>query len=258
MDNNTNIFIAAPPEFIESAGRSGLTVAHMIYRIGRGYRLYRAQGAEVKNGGVMVLDTDGFTGGGPVSELVAEILTECARHNFTGIVLETGDKAPPAAASLAVRLSAAAAEQSLTLYIQEALAPACPTGVVLIQSALSGGRLSDHLGDAVTRYGAHRVALEIERVKMDFLVPAVTGAGRALAPGEFEALLAEYKPQTFLSNDLCANYFTYRNKKGTHFVLFDTAASIRRKLAVAQRLGITTAFLYYPHVSDLLGKILEP
>ena len=138
----------------------------------------------------------------------------------------------------------------------ESLAAASSHTVVLLPTALSGGTLSGHIGDALEKYGPGRLALEIERVRMDFALPAVTGTGQDLSAVELQALIDQYKPNSFLSKELCANYFTYRDKKGTHFVLYDNAASIRRKLAVAASLGVDSALMFYPHVADIIDKIL--
>ena len=42
-----------------------------------------------------------------------------------------------------------------------------------------------------------------------------------------------------------------------HFVLFDDAGSIRKKLRLAGEVGIDTAFLPYGPLSDIMGEILE-
>ena len=46
-------------------------------------------------------------------------------------------------------------------------------------------------------------------------------------------------------------------QNGAHFVLFDDAGSIRKKLQVARNLGISSAVLAYPQVDDLLPELLK-
>jgi hypothetical protein len=252
----TNIIIAAPSEFIEPAARSGLAVAHMIYRIGRGHHLFRAQSSDRFSGGYMVLDTRGYIGGGPSSTLIMEILGECEKTKYKGIILDTGDKSTAQLMLLAGHLATEASERGLKLYVHDLLAGASERTVILLPTALSGGTLTGHIGDAVEKYGAGRVALEIERVRMDFSLPATQGTGRDLTAGELETLIEQYNPQSFLSKDLCAYYFTYHDKKGTHFVLYDTGTSIKRKLSVASKMGIEDAFIFYPHVADIIDQIV--
>ncbi|HHT16598.1 MAG TPA: hypothetical protein GXZ77_02605 [Papillibacter sp.] len=257
MENKTNIILAAPKEFIEPAARTGLPVALMTYKIGRGYHLYRAQGAPRYAGGLMVLDTSGYTGGGPLSGLVEEIYAECRAGGFSGVVLNPADRIGLGQAALASRLANLRETTGLTVYVPESMADMVPGAVVLVQTALSGGSLARHLREAVARYGAENIALEIERVRMDFTLPAKTGTGRELMQEELEALLDTYKPKIHYSEELVASYFIYRSRKRTHFVLFDNAATIRRKLTHAARAGIDTAFLFYPNVYDILDEIMR-
>lgn len=256
MDNITNIILAAPLEYIEAAQRTGLSVAHMIYRIGRGYHLFRAQGSEAVRNGLMVVDTDGYTGGGPLNSLVMEILGECEKNSFSGIVLDTGGVSTRPVAALSWHMAAEASKHGVKLYVPEVLSTAGEEAIVLVPTALSGGTLTGHISDAIARYGKGRVALEIERVRMDFTPPVTNGVGKELSAEELQALIEQHHPQSFLSKELCAYYFTYRDKKGTHFVLFDNGASIKRKLQVAAKMGIDSAFLFCPHVADIIDKII--
>lgn len=255
MDNSTNVVFAAPPEYVGAASQTGLPVAYMIYRIGRGYHLFRAKGLDWINGGIMVLDTDGYSGGGPLSALISEILGECMQKGFHGIILDSGGKSSKQLAAMASRLAQDAMKRGIRLYVHDVLAYASDKTVVLVPTALSGGTLSGYLDDAVNRFGKERVALEIDRVRMDFTLPASSGTGKELRAGELQALMDTYHPQSFLSRDLCAYYFTYHDKNGTHFVLYDNAASIRRKLSVAAKMGIDSAFIYYPNVTDIIEEI---
>ena len=47
-----------------------------------------------------------------------------------------------------------------------------------------------------------------------------------------------------------------RDRNGAHFILFDDASSIRKKLHVARTLDISDALLPYPEVADILPEIL--
>ena len=75
---------------------------------------------------------------------------------------------------------------------------------------------------------------------------------------ELQERLEERAPSVFFSSELCAHYFTYMSRQnGAHFVLFDDAGSIRKKLQTARSMGITSAVLAYPQVDDLLEEILK-
>lgn len=59
----------------------------------------------------------------------------------------------------------------------------------------------------------------------------------------------------FFSQELCARYFTYTHEGQTHFVLFDDAGTIRKKLQTGTALGYAAAFLMFPEVRDLLDDL---
>ena len=100
--------------------------------------------------------------------------------------------------------------------------------------------------------GRHSI---VERLRMDFSLPAESGQGRPLTPQEFQALLEREAPAVFFSQDLCARYFTYTREGETHFVLFDDADTLQQKLRLGSRMGFAAAFLMYPEVQDLLPQL---
>ena len=126
---------------------------------------------------------------------------------------------------------------------------------MLINTAISGGTLSTMLGDACRTFGKQRVALDIERVRIDFLLPSPDGEGKALDRSELEALLAEHTPSVFYSHELCAKYFTYQKDGQGHFVLFDDADTIRCKLNLGKSMDLRCAFLLCAEVEDLLQEL---
>lgn len=144
------------------------------------------------------------------------------------------------------------------LYVTEAYAPFSDFAIALIPSALSGGSLQQRLQEAVERFGAARVACG-GAGGGGLLSPLPHRPGDAPHPGGAAAQrLEERAPSVFFSSELCAHYFTYMSRQnGAHFVLFDDAGSIRKKLQVARNLGISSAVLAYPQVDDLLPELLK-
>ena len=72
---------------------------------------------------------------------------------------------------------------------------------------------------------------------------------------ELLALREKHPSSVYFSRELMAKYFTYSAGSGTHFVLFDDAETLRQKVRLAQGLGIQTAFLMFPEISDLLPEL---
>ena len=126
---------------------------------------------------------------------------------------------------------------------------------LLVGTGLSGGSLRALLEETACRYGAERLALDLERVMMDFPLPCPSGCGTPLTREELLALREKHPSSVYFSRELMAKYFTYSAGSGTHFVLFDDAETLRQKVRLAQGLGIQTAFLMFPEVVDLLPEL---
>ena len=256
MGTRMQLILAAPPEDVTAAQAHGLTLAHMAYRVGGGPHLFRSNQPIPARGGLMYIDDGGFDGRGTPDAFCQEVVRECAARGFGGVVCAF-DRKLPLLSAVVEQLGPMLARQGRSFYVSEPYGRCTATGRVLIPTALSGGSLRQRLGEAVERYGAGRVALAVERTAADFFLPSPDGQGRPLTREELKARLEERSPSVFFSDELCARYFTYMNRQsGAHFVLFDDAGSIRKKLRLAEALGIDRALLCYPEVSDLMRDIL--
>ena len=105
--------------------------------------------------------------------------------------------------------------------------------------------------EACAAYGAQRLALDLERLMMDFPLPCPSGEGIRLSREELAIRMQGRS--VFYAEDLCARYFTYRRGGQTHFVLFDDAGTLKRKMEMGQVLGIREGFVMLPEVEDLTG-----
>ena len=256
MGTRMQLILAAPPEDVTAAQAHGLTLAHMAYRVGGGPHLFRSNQPIPARGGLMYIDDGGFDGRGTPDAFCQEVVRECAARGFGGVICAF-DRKLPLLSAVVEQLGPMLVRQGRSFYVSEPYGRCTATGRVLIPTALSGGSLRQRLGEAAERYGAGRVALAVERTAADFFLPSPDGQGRPLTREELKARLEERSPSVFFSDELCARYFTYMNRQnGAHFVLFDDAGSIRKKLRLAEALGIDRALLCYPEVSDLMGDIL--
>lgn len=253
----TKLIITAAPEDSQAAQSFGLTVAYMAYRVGSGPHLFRSSLPVAVRGGLMVIDDREFDGRGEAEPFCREVLMECLDREFDGVVLDFQEHPSPVLKKIVAKLGETLTARDLTLYVTEFYGKESDKARVLIPTAISGGSLTQRLRDAIDRFGAERVALEVERVATDFFLPSPSGQGKSLTREELAALRKERNPSIFFSNELCAHYFTYMNKlNGAHFILFDDGNSIRKKLAVAQNLGIHEAFLVYPEVKDIMKDVV--
>lgn len=257
MCSKSHLILAAAPTEVMAARAYGLTLAHMAYRVGGGPHLFRANLPVSARGGLLLVSDSGFDGRGSPGPFCQEVLRECSARGYTGVICDF-DRHFPVLGRAVAELSPLLQRQGWPLYVPESYGRYSETARVLIPTALSGGTLRGRLEEAVAQYGAGRVALAVERVAADFFLPAPDGQGQPLTQEELHALMEEREPAVFFSGELCAHYFTYMNRQnGAHFVLFDDAASIRKKLYLARSLDISDAVLPYPAVADILGDILD-
>ena len=258
MQGKYDLILTAPPGECRAAARFGLPVAHAAYRVGGGPHLFRANLPLPVRGGLMAVDCAGFTGGGESGLFCQEVLRECAARGFTGVLCDFEGRPLPLLIQILRELEGMLEKRGWPLYVPEHYGSHTSRARVLISSALSGGSLAQRLQEAAERYGPERTVLAVERVAEDFFLPAPDGQGRVLDREELAAMLESRSPSVFFSTELCAHYFTYMSREnGAHFVLFDDAGSIRKKLRLAQAAGISQAVLSYPQVDDLLEEILK-
>ena len=249
------IYIAAAPEEARAASACGHPLAHAAYRIGPDSTLLR-KNPLLQSGGVLCISDSGAPEVSDPAALCAAVLRECSRRGCTGAVLDF-DR-PPRRDLLAfvTRLEQAAQKRNRTLFVPESYARAAKESFVLIGTAVSGGTLEERLREAQERFGS-RLALDAERLRMDFPLPCPGGVGTPLSGADFAALREREHPTVFFSPALCARYFTYRQNGQSRFVLFDDADTLRRKLRLGQQMGAAAAFFMWPEVADISEKLFD-
>ena len=250
------LLLALPAGMSTEGEKFGLIRACMAYRVGPGPRLLGARLPAGLRGGVMQLDCAGFDGDGDPVDCCRQILGECRRRGFKGIVCDFEGAPSDCLMKLVTILDRNCAAQGRTLYVPESYAASAPAGRVLISSVLTHGTLERRLLGAAERYGKERTVLAVEWVREDFPLPA-GGRGRPLAQEELENLIRRLEPAVFFDKGLCAHYFTYMVGPKAYFVLFDTPRSVREKLDLANRLGIRGALLPGPEIEPHLDEIFR-
>lgn len=258
MQGETKLILTAPPTAAREATSHGLPVGHMAYRVGPGAHLLRANIPINLRGGLMVVDGGGFDGRGDAASFSQQVIRECSARGFDGVILDFEGRPHPLLGQIVNRLGTLLSRRNWPLYVTEEYAGFSDQARVIIPSALSGGSLSQRLSEAVERYGAERVALGVQRVAEDFTLPAPSGSGTPLSRQELSRRIESRGAAIFFSDELCAHYFTYMSRQnGAHFVLFDNAGSIRKKLQIARNLGLHACILAWPEVEDILTQILS-
>lgn len=248
------IYLAVTPGEYQSAAKYSRLFAHVAYRVGPESQLLRQSLLLQTHGGLLTLgDQDSPPISAPEA-LCAGILRECARRSYTGVLLDF--EARPAADRkvFAAMLAQQLRKTRRTLYVPESCAVS--GAVPLICTALSGGSFPQRLQEAARQFGgAEHLGLDVQRLRMDFTLPAKSGEGRPLSADEFRALVEKESPAVFFSQELCARYFTYMQDQETHFVLFDDESTLRQKLKTGEAMGFSTAFFMWPEIRDIAGQL---
>lgn len=250
--------ICAMPGQTARAASTGLPLGHMAWRVGPGPALLAHSVGLSMRDGLMVLSDAGFPetnqrSGGGTDTFIRDLISEMNRRGFSGLVCDFEQRRSPALEALVSELAPVLRRRGQTLYVPEHYAH-CGDSCILISAVITQGSLAGRLREAIDRYGSPgRLFLDVECLMLDITLPSPGNAGRRLNRVELNALLAERGGQSFLSDELCARYFTYRNADEHHFVLFDDGGTLKKKAQTAARLGLTGGFVLYPEVETYLA-----
>ena len=249
------IYLAVTPGDFRDASRFTRSFSHVAYRIGPESTLLRHNLLLQTKGGLLSLsDHDAPVVSDP-ELLTQSVIRECSRRSYVGMVLDF-EKQP----RKDLREFAAALVQKrgrLGLFVPESYMDSAPSAAPMICTALSGGNYAQWMNEAAARFGVGKFALDVERLTMDFPLPSPTGQGQPLSREAFSHLMEKESPTVFFSESLCARYFTYTRDGKSHFVLYDDADTLSRKLHLGQTIGAGAAFFQYPEVRDLLPALFR-
>ena len=247
-------FLSVTPEAEPAAAAHTRALAHVAYRIGEGSTLLRRNVLLQSRGGLLSVSDREAPLIRDTGALCAAVLRECSRRGYGGAVLDFEEPPTEDRRAFVRRLCPELRRTRRSLYIPAAYAGDAPEGMMLLCSSVSGGNFREYLQEKTAKRNPGRLALDVERLRMDFRLPCPSGEGRPLEAREFQRLMAQ-GPTIFFSLDLCARYFTYVQNGQTHFVLFDDAETLNRKVRTAAELGFAAAFFVWPEVEDIAEKI---
>ena len=252
------IFLIAAPAEEHACSRRGCLTAHAAYHIGPDSTLLRRNLPLQGQGGLLCISDRDAPPVRDADALCAAAERECFRRGYSGAVLDFEEVPREDLQTFAKLLSRRFHQRGLALYLPEPYSTNASASIRLIGTALSGGNLREHLQESVQAFGAAHLALDAERLRMEFPLPCPNGIGTPLSAAELAALLEQKQPTVFFSPDLCARYFTY-SQNGQHwFVLFDDVGTLQEKLRIGESLGIPAAFLAWPEIADIAEELLPP
>ena len=244
------LYLSCTPEQIRPASAYYRNFAHVAYRIGpESTLLYSNLLIQTRGGLLSLSDLDAPTITS-AQRLASAVVRECYRRGYSGVVADFEANPTQDRLQFLARLQEMLQQNQRMLYVPEAYR--MPGAVTLITTAISGGDFQTYLEDKV-RQGS--IAMDLQRLRMDFPLPAPTGEGTPLTAESFAVL--SRGQSVFYSPSLAARYFTCVQGGETHFILYDDADTLRRKLQIGKKLGVNTAFLMYPEVADLLPALFS-
>lgn len=245
------LLLALRPEQSGRLRGSRCTPVWLCYRLRSGPRLWRCAAPERVRGGVLMAEDSALEVLGDDALCCAQAVRECEARGAAGFWANWERAPTPEREAFTARLEERLRAAGRSLYVNEPYA-ACTRGArVLLSSALSGGTLEERLTEGLSRYGAQRLVLAVERVAEDFPLPASSGQGERLPPGQAERLRQTHGARWHRAPELCESYFTYQRAGQTHLVLFDRDEDVRDKLRLAQRLGVRRALLALEELGGL-------
>lgn len=243
------VYLAVTPKEAQEVCRCVRRLAHVAYRIGNNALLRQDLPANTRGGLLSLSDREAPAIADP-ERLAAAILRECSQRNYIGIVADF--EQPPSTDRIALlRAVVRRGGRNLQVLVPEACAISGAT--VLVNTAVSGGSLTERLQEAIRRHP--NAALDLQRLMMDFTLPAPSGQGKPLSLDELAAMRKQLGPSVFFSPELCARYFTYMRSGQAHFVLYDDAETMQQKMRLAESMGYRMALMMYPEVRDLIGQL---
>ncbi|MBR3641810.1 MAG: hypothetical protein IKN53_07275 [Oscillibacter sp.] len=250
------IYLAASGAEVAEAARYHGELAYAAYRIGARSRLLRENALPRTQGGLLMIGDRGAAPVGDARALCDAVLRECERRGAEGAVLDWTMPRRADLAALACLLAKRLPQTRRRLFVPESYAKDAAGAVVIVNTAVSGGNFTDYMRKVISRYvDCRRIALDVQCVRMDFTLPSRRGTGEPLGALALAELKARLSPAVFFSQDLCAHYFTYAKDGAGHFVLYDDAESLRKKLRICEQMGFRTAFFEWPEIRDFAGAL---
>lgn len=240
-------FLALAPDTALPTLSQPVTPAFLAYQITQEGQLLRAGQSAFPVGSVLMLGGTPPASSAGIDWLCRQIIAETKTQQASGIIANWAET--EAGHGLARQLAVRLRQEGHTFWVPESFAQAIPSAQVLISSQLSGGTLAGRLREALSCYGP-RITLALECTPWDFLLPAPDGQGTPMTLAKMRALFASHRCRAWFSPELCCQYFTYRQEEQLHLVLYDNAASIQAKLALAAELALSGVLLAWDEVAD--------
>ena len=182
------LYLTVRPEDTRTASAYPAGLAHAAYRIGEGSSLLSRNlltparsGQMAPLPGLLVLSDRSAPSIDRPAALAEAVLRECARRSYGGIVLDFDEPSREDRRRFAALLGQQCAKSRKFFYLPPSYAGAAEHPIVIVNTAISGGSFETHIREELARYGGGRnVVFDLQRLRMDFRLPARSGQGEPL------------------------------------------------------------------------------
>lgn len=248
----TEFFVAVSPTEVGKGRKLGGKEIQLLYRVGGNLKLLQVTGQhQSQKGQIMGIDSLGSAPHGDVAEFCRQVMSVLDTCGYGGVCCLFQEKYTPTLGAVVQELERLCAKRGALLLVPELYGATVTKAVVFLSSALSGGTLEGRFARGKEQFG--RVAMDIEPMAEDLLLPSPSGAGVSLTPETLRELIRREKPSIFFSTELCARYFTYQNMPASvRLVLFDDEGTLHEKTRLAKNWNLCGVIVSYAQ-SRILG-----
>lgn len=251
----SEFFLAAPGGAVSDAFISPMLPARLDYHLSPQLQLMRAGDGTGIQGGIMILaDTVCTAHPSAAAALCRQILNECRVHHFSGVVADFSSPAQEPLRQVLRQLWPLLQREEKLLFVTPGYALDVPQAKVLLPVQFRDGSFHAHLEEYQRQWG-DRAALDLTRMCHDY--PLHQGNPVALSQEDLRRLRVRFRPMCFYSRELYSNYFTYREGRELHYVLYDEETTLYTKLLAANSMGFSHIFLLYQEIEDLFTPLLR-
>ncbi len=191
------LYLTVRPEDTRTASAYPAGLAHAAYRIGEGSSLLSRNlltparsGPMAPLPGLLVLSDRSAPSIDRPAALAEAVLRECARRSYGGVVLDFDEPSREDRRRFAALLGQQCAKSRKFFCLPPSYAAAAEHPTVIVNTAISGGSFETHIREELARYGGGRnVVFDLQRLRMDFRLPARSGQGEPLTQAALDALM---------------------------------------------------------------------
>ena len=181
-----------------------------------------------------------------------DVVYEVRRLQFSGVFADIED--PEQQKVMLPILDETLFKENIPFFVPLSAENYVSHAIVTLQTDVSGGSLEEYVSQYIKQYGAHRLAAHLVPICANYKMPAFKSTDSDLHPKDIQALIQKYHASTFYSNELQCNYFTYMDEESRgHFVVFDNARTLQKKMENLEAMGISYFFMVYPDYALFLA-----